>query len=98
MANASTKQDKDVAKAELEKLRKEKSDTEKVAEDKGFKEAKESYIKQVDATKDIFFQSSWKATREKLGCGPITEMFTTPPLNFLSDYMTSYAEEVFKVL
>ncbi|GMP80506.1 hypothetical protein CsSME_00035581 [Camellia sinensis var. sinensis] len=84
----STKQDRDAAKVELEKLRKKKFDAEK----------EESYIKQIDTTKDIFFKLGWKAACEKLRHGPMIEVFTTPSLYFLSDYMTSYAENIFKVL
>ena len=64
----------------------------------GFKEAKDNYIKQVEATKDIYFKSSGKGACEKLGQGSKTEVFTSPPPAFLPGYLIPYANEVFNSL
>ncbi|XP_028096449.1 uncharacterized protein LOC114296358 [Camellia sinensis] len=81
--------------AELRKLR----DANKVAmdkavddaEDRGYAQGEKTYERQVQATKDIFFQCGWKAAVEKVGLGQDADMFLNPPAAHIPIYMQAYA-------
>ena len=60
--------------AEITKLEKKLED----AEDRGFKEGEALYIKQCEATKDLFFKCGWRGAVVQLGYGPETEVFNPP--------------------
>ncbi|GMP51934.1 hypothetical protein CsSME_00017965 [Camellia sinensis var. sinensis] len=81
--------------AELRKLRDAyKEERDKVvdeAEDRGYKQGEKTYERQVQATKDIFFQCGWKAAVEKVGLGQDAEMFVNPPAAYIPVYMQAYA-------
>ncbi|GMP81774.1 hypothetical protein CsSME_00036374 [Camellia sinensis var. sinensis] len=93
-----TKKEKDALRAELEALKQSRKDEVDEANNACFKEAEESYTKQVEATKDIFFKSGWKAACEQLGQGSGTDVFASPPATFLPTYMVPYANDVFSAL
>ncbi|GMP72866.1 hypothetical protein CsSME_00030759 [Camellia sinensis var. sinensis] len=88
--------------AELRKLRDaQKAEKDKAVddtEDRGYAEGERTYERQVQVTKDIFFQCGWKAAVEKLGLGPNAEMFQSPPVAFIPPYMQVYASAVQKRL
>lgn len=81
--------------AELRKLRDiHKAEKDKAiddAEDRGYAQGEKTYERQVQATKDIFFQCSWKAAVEKVGLGEDADMFLNPPAAYIPVYMQAYA-------
>ncbi|GMQ02459.1 hypothetical protein CsSME_00048675 [Camellia sinensis var. sinensis] len=68
------------------------------AEDRGCAQGEKTYERQVQATKDIFFQCSWKAAVEKVGLGQDAEMSQNPPAAFIPHYMQAYASAAQKKL
>lgn len=79
-------------------LKQSRKDEVDEANNTGFKEAEDNYTKQVEATKDIFFKSGWKAAYEQLGQGSGTDMFASPPVAFLPINMVPHANDVFTAL
>ncbi|XP_028085919.1 uncharacterized protein LOC114286888 [Camellia sinensis] len=61
------------------------------AEDRGYVQGEKTYKRQVQATKDIFFQCGWKAAVEKVGLGQDAKMFQNPPAAFIPPYIQAYA-------
>ncbi|XP_028068604.1 uncharacterized protein LOC114271193 [Camellia sinensis] len=61
------------------------------AEDRGYAQGEKTYERQVQATKDIFFQCGWKAAVEKVGLGQDADMFLNPPAAYIPVYMQAYA-------
>ncbi|GMQ10426.1 hypothetical protein CsSME_00053430 [Camellia sinensis var. sinensis] len=90
--------ERDALQAELETLKESNKKELEDANNAGFKEAEESYTKQVHATQDIFFKAGWKAACEQLGQGPGTDVFASPPVAFLPTYLVPYANDVFSAL
>ncbi|XP_028064076.1 uncharacterized protein CG45076-like [Camellia sinensis] len=88
--------------AELRKLRdahkEEKDKAVSNAKDRGYAQGEKTYERQVQATKDIFFQCGWKAAVEKVGLGQDADMFLHPPAAFIPHYMQSYASAAQKRL
>ncbi|GMQ10450.1 hypothetical protein CsSME_00053444 [Camellia sinensis var. sinensis] len=82
---------RDAHKAELDK-------EVDVAEDRSYAEGERTYERQVQGTKDIFFQCGWKAAMEKLGLGPDAEVFQNPPATFIPAHMQAYASAMQKRL
>ncbi|CAL5431935.1 unnamed protein product [Camellia sinensis] len=72
--------------AEIEEPKKKAED----AEDRGYKEGETTYIKQCEATKDLFFKCGWGAAVAQLDHGPETEVFN-PPSYFIPSSMVEYA-------
>ncbi|GMP23295.1 hypothetical protein CsSME_00000946 [Camellia sinensis var. sinensis] len=72
--------------AEIEKLKKSADD----AVLRGYKEGEATYIKQCEATKDLFFKCGWRAAVVQLGHGPETEVFDAPAY-FIPSSMMEYA-------
>lgn len=68
------------------------------AEDRGYAKGERTYERQVQATKDIFFQCGWKAAVEKVGLGQDAEMFQNRPAAFIPHYMQAYASAAQKRL
>ena len=88
--------------AELRKLhdahKEEKDKAVDDAEDRGYAQGEKTYERQVQATKDIFFQCDWKATVEKVGLSQDADMFLNPPAAFIPHYMQAYANTAQKRL
>ncbi|GMQ09681.1 hypothetical protein CsSME_00052965 [Camellia sinensis var. sinensis] len=82
--------------AELRKLRDahkvEKDKAVDDAEDRGYAQGEKTYERQVQATKDIFFQCGWKAAVEKVGLGQDSDMFINPPAAYIPVYMQAYSK------
>ncbi|GMP60340.1 hypothetical protein CsSME_00023243 [Camellia sinensis var. sinensis] len=81
----------DAHKAELDKQVND-------AEDCGYAEGKRAYERQVQGTKDIFFQCGWNAAMEKLGLGQDSDAFQNPSVVFIPTHMQAYASTVQKRL
>lgn len=62
------------------------------AEDRGYEQGEKTYERQVQATKDIFFQCGWKAAVEKVGLGQDSDMFNNLPAAYIPDYMQAYSK------
>ncbi|GMP50132.1 hypothetical protein CsSME_00016871 [Camellia sinensis var. sinensis] len=82
--------------AELRKLRDaHKAERDKAvddAEDRGYAQGEKTYERQVQATKDIFFQCGWKAAVEKVGLGQDSDMFINPSAAYIPVYMQAYSK------
>ncbi|XP_028111557.1 uncharacterized protein LOC114309875 [Camellia sinensis] len=81
--------------AELRKLRdahkEEKDKAVDDAEDQGYVQGEKTCERQVQATKDTFFQCGWKAVVEKVSLGQDADMFLNPPAAYIPVYMQAYA-------
>ncbi|GMP91886.1 hypothetical protein CsSME_00042362 [Camellia sinensis var. sinensis] len=92
------KQERDTIKAKLEALKQSREKDLEDANNASFKEAEESYTKQVHATQDIYFKAGWKTAYEQLGQGLGTDIFASPPAIFLLTYLVPYANDIFAAL
>ncbi|GMP26804.1 hypothetical protein CsSME_00003091 [Camellia sinensis var. sinensis] len=61
-------------------------------------EGEKAYERQVQGTKDIFFQCGWKAAVEKLGLGQDSDMLQNLLVAFIPVHMQAYASAVQKKL
>ncbi|XP_028067886.1 uncharacterized protein LOC114270562 [Camellia sinensis] len=89
---------RDELQAELNALKESREKDCEDANNADFKEAEDSYKKQVFATQDIHFKEGWKSACEQLGQGPHTDVFASPPAIFLPTYLVPYANDVFRAL
>ena len=78
---------RDAHKAKLDKLVDD-------AEDRGYAENERAYERQVQGTKDIFFQCDWKVAVEKLGLGQDSDAFQNPSIVFIPAHKQAYASAV----
>lgn len=89
---------RDELQAELTALKESRAKDCEAANNAGFKEAEDSYKKQVFATQDLYFKAGWKEACTQLGQGPETDVFTATPKAFLPVYLVPYANEIFNAL
>lgn len=76
--------------AHKDKLEKQVDDV----KDCGYVEGKKTYARQVEATKNIFFQCGWKVAAEKLGLAQDSDVFKNPLAAFILAHTHAYSNAV----